>query len=202
MTTGSVEPPTEKARPLGLLSTREDHLIAGLAALAIVIHIAESALPTPLPGVKPGLANVVTLVALCLYGWRLAVWVSLLRILVGSLVVGTFLAPPFFLSAAGAISSLIVLGIVVKWNSWCRDALQGVVRDFEVGPVGLGILAAMSHMMGQIWTAYVLFVPHVGIFHLLPILLTTALIFGLISGSIAQIMLGKINKEFGADHSK
>ena len=44
-------------------STRKDHIIAWLAALAIAIHIIESAFPTPLPGVKPGLDNVVTLIA-------------------------------------------------------------------------------------------------------------------------------------------
>ena len=53
-------------------SSKKDHIIAWLAALAITIHIIESALPTPLPGVKPGLANVVTLVALLLWGWRVA----------------------------------------------------------------------------------------------------------------------------------
>ena len=45
-------------------ATRDDHLIAGFAALAIAIHIIESAFPSPLPGVKPGLANVVTLIVL------------------------------------------------------------------------------------------------------------------------------------------
>ncbi|MGD9000355.1 MAG: Gx transporter family protein, partial [Granulosicoccaceae bacterium] len=36
----------------------EDQRIARLAALAIVIHVAESALPSPLPGIKPGFANI------------------------------------------------------------------------------------------------------------------------------------------------
>ena len=78
-------------------SRRDDVIIAALAALAITIHVAESALPSPLPGVKPGLANVITLVVFCIYGWRAAAWVSLLRILVGSILIGTFLSPTFFL---------------------------------------------------------------------------------------------------------
>ena len=53
-------------------SRREDYIVAGLAALAITIHVAESALPSPMPGVKPGLANVITLVALTMFGWRVA----------------------------------------------------------------------------------------------------------------------------------
>ena len=57
-------------------TTHADHRIAWLAALAITIHIVESALPSPLPGVKPGLANVVTIVVLWRYGWAAAAWVS------------------------------------------------------------------------------------------------------------------------------
>ena len=47
-----------------LQTTREDRLIAGYAALAIVIHVLEAGFPSPVPGVKPGLANVVTLIVL------------------------------------------------------------------------------------------------------------------------------------------
>ncbi|TPW14001.1 MAG: heptaprenyl diphosphate synthase, partial [Halothiobacillaceae bacterium] len=77
------------------LTTREDHLVAWLTAIAITIHILESALPSPLPGIKPGLANAVTVAALVLFGWRTAVWVGLLRVVVGSLIIGTFLTPTF-----------------------------------------------------------------------------------------------------------
>ena len=49
-------------------TTREDHRIAWLAALAITLHIVESALPSPIPGVKPGLANIITIIALIQFG--------------------------------------------------------------------------------------------------------------------------------------
>jgi len=75
-----------------LVATVEDHRIALLAALAITIHIAESALPTPLPGIKPGLANIITIATLCLYGLRTAAWVLMLRVLAGSLLLGTLAA--------------------------------------------------------------------------------------------------------------
>ena len=42
-------------------TTAEDHRIAWLSALAITIHIMESAIPAPLPGLKPGRANVITI---------------------------------------------------------------------------------------------------------------------------------------------
>src|SRR3569833_1687108 len=87
-----------------LPTTRADHRIAWLAALAITIHDAEGALPSPLPGVKPGLANVVTVIALVQYGWAAAAWVALLRVVVGSILIGTFLSPTFLLRLAGALA--------------------------------------------------------------------------------------------------
>ena len=166
-------------------SSKKDHIIAWLAALAITIHIIESALPTPLPGVKPGLANVVTLVALLLWGWRVAVWISLLRVLVGSLLIGTFLTPTFFLSFSGACCSLIALVLVQIWSK--------KVPVLAVGPVGYSVVAAMMHMLGQFMAAYWLFIPHKALFHLLPVLMTLALIFGMVSGVIAARVVNNLN---------
>jgi heptaprenyl diphosphate synthase len=63
-----------------------------------------------LPGVKPGLANIITLIVLARHGWHQAVWVALLRVVAASLLLGQFLAPGFFLSLSGALASLAVMG--------------------------------------------------------------------------------------------
>lgn len=152
---------------------REDQLVAGLAALAIAIHILEAAFPSPLPGVKPGLANVVTVVVYLRYGLRVAAWVALLRVLVGSLLIGTFLSPTFLLSATGAVAAIVVLGVI------------GSIGRSAVGAVGLSVAAALAHMSGQIWVAYSLFIPHPALLSLAPVLLTAALVFGSVSGLIA-----------------
>ncbi len=156
-----------------LQTSRDDHRIAALAALAIVIHMAESALPMPLPGVKPGLANVVTVLVLVSYGWGAAAWVSLLRVVVGSLLIGTFLSPTFVLSLSGALASLLVL----------RLALLAPGRGFS--PLGYCVLAALAHMAGQFVAAYVLFIPHPALWNLFPVLMTAALVFGVVAGIIA-----------------
>src|SRR5450759_2517025 len=96
---------------INLNTTAEDHHIARMAAVALGLTILESAIPSPLPGVKPGLANIVTLIVLARYGWRTAAWVSLLRVVAGSLLFGNFLAPGFFLSLSGAVCSLVVLAL-------------------------------------------------------------------------------------------
>lgn len=166
-------------------TTRDDHLIAGFTALAITIHIAESALPSPLPGIKPGLANVVTLLVLCRYGWRMAAWVALLRVLVGSILIGTFLSPAFFLSAAGALASVTMLGLLVT--------LARVLPAWAPGPMGLGLAAALAHMSGQFWLAYILFVPHSGLLVLYPLLMSLAAILGVLSGWLTRSVLVRLN---------
>jgi len=158
-------------------TTRDDHRIAWLTALAITIHIVESALPSPLLGVKPGLANVITIVVLVLFGWRMAAYVNLLRVLAGSLLIGTFLSPTFILSLSGAVASTITLALLSKLPG------QGC------SPIGYSIAAAMVHIMAQFWVAYWLFIQHDGLFYLLPILMTAALVFGVVSGTIALTIL-------------
>ncbi len=160
-----------------LTPTPEDHRIAWLAALAIVIHIAESALPSPLPGIKPGLANVITVAVLIRYGWTASAWVALLRVLVGSLLLGTFLSPTFVLSAGGALCSSIVLGLASR------------LPGRGLGPVGYCMLGAQAHMLGQFGLAFALFIPHAALLHLLPVLMSASLLFGVLSGIITGTML-------------
>jgi heptaprenyl diphosphate synthase len=168
-----VDKPTLETTPLQ--SSREDVRIAYLTALAIVVHIAESALPSPLPGVKPGLANIITIAVLCRFGWTTAAWVSLLRTLVGSLLIGTFLSPTFFLSFAGALAAVTILAPASRLPA--------------IGPVGLSVLASLAHMAAQFGVAYAMFIPHPALLGLLPVLMTAALIFGLVNGRIALSML-------------
>lgn len=157
---------------------RYDGLIAGYAALAIVIHILEAGLPSPVPGIKPGLANVVTLIALLRHGWAVAVWVAVLRVLVSALLLGTFMTPTFVLSASGAMLSLAGLGLAQALN-------LGLGRPV-LSAYGLALVAAFLHTQGQFWVAWALFVPHPGLLHLLPVLSAAALLFGLLSGHLAS----------------
>lgn len=155
----------------------DDVRIARLAAAAIVLSVAEAAIPLPLPGVKPGLANIVILIVLLRWGWRDAVWVALLRVFAGSLLLGQFLAPGFFMGLAGSVASLIMLGLVVH--------LPG--RWF--GPVSLSIFAAFAHIGGQLVLARVWLVPHDGVFYLVPVFALAATVFGLINGLVAARLL-------------
>jgi len=161
----------------------EDHRIARLAAIAVALSLVDAAIPSPLPGVKPGLANIVTLLVLSRYGWGTAVWVTLLRVLAGSILLGQFLAPGFFLSLSGALCSLLVLACVPYLPT-------------HFGIVSWSILAAFAHTAGQLLIARLWLIPSDGIFYLLPIFLLAALIFGTINGIIcARCLLSEAPTE-------
>lgn len=167
------------ATTLVLPVTPEDRRIARLATAAIFLSLVDAAIPTPLPGIKPGLANIVTLLVLQRHGWRATAWVTGLRVLAGSLLLGQFLAPGFFLSAVGALFSLGALGLA-----------RALPRRW-FGPVSLSILAAFAHISGQILLARLWLIPHNGIFLLAPVFALAALFFGTINGLIAARLLAE-----------
>jgi heptaprenyl diphosphate synthase len=162
---------------INLKPTPEDDRVARYAAAAIALAVAEAAIPLPLPGVKPGLANIITLVVLARWGWREAAWVSLLRVFAASLLLGQFLAPSFFLSLTGALASLLALaGAVCLPKKW-------------FGSVSHSILASFAHIGAQLILVRVWLVPHDGVFYLAPLFCTAAVLFGLVNGLVAAALL-------------
>lgn len=165
-----------------LQSTAEDHHVARMAAVALGLTVLENAIPSPLPGVKPGLANIVTLIVLARYGWRMAAWVSLLRVVAGSLLFGNFLTPGFFLSLSGAVCSLIVLAVA-----------QHLPKRW-FGPVSHSVYAAFAHIAGQMLIVYLWLIPHAGIAYLIPIFAGAALVFGTVNGLVAAHFMDNSQK--------
>ncbi len=155
----------------------EDRHVALWSAAALGLTLAEAAIPMPLPGVKPGLANIVTLVVLLMYGWRMAVWVGLLRVVAGALLLGSFLTPAFVLSFAGALGSLALLAL-------CRG-----LYPRWVGPVGLSVLAAYAHVATQLMVVDLWLMPAVNLLGLAPLFLTAAWLTGLANGLAATWLL-------------
>ncbi|MEQ1667020.1 MAG: Gx transporter family protein [Sulfuriferula sp.] len=162
---------------LTIKPTAEDHRIAYMAALAIVLMLMEAALPSPIPGVKPGLANIVTLLVLQQYGLRAAVWVTGLRVVAGSMLLGSFLTPGFVLSLSGALASLAILAVA--------RYLPG--RYF--GMVSLSILAAFAHIAAQLTVVSAWLMPSVNVFYLSPAFALAAGVFGLSNGLITAYLV-------------
>ena len=160
-------------------TTSHDHHIAKLTALAISLHVLEAVFPSPLPGVKPGIANIVTLYVLAEYGFTTAAWVSLLRVFASSLLLGHFLSPTFVLSLSGSVFSLAALFLVQHLPK----------KYFSV--ITLSVLAAFAHIAGQLIVVRLWLIPHAGVAYLIPVFAMAALIFGIINGLITYKLLHK-----------
>lgn len=154
-----------------------DNQLALYSALAISVHLLEAGVPSPLPGVKPGLANVITLIVLLRHGYAAAVWVTALRVVGGSLLAGTFLGPGFVLATAGALGALAAL------------AVSHASASRVLGPVGHAVPAALAHITAQLLAAWVLYVPHPGLWHAAPVLLAFGGASGVATGIIAAGIL-------------
>lgn len=164
---------------LHIKTTLDDHRVAKLAAMAIGLHMLESIIPSPLPGVKPGIANIVTLYVLYRFDFATAAWVSFLRVFASSLLFGNFLSPTFALSLSGALMSLFIL-------AWAQYLPK---RYFSA--VSLSIFAAFAHMTGQLLLVRFWLIPHTGVLYLVPIFISAALLFGLINGLVVNALLKK-----------
>lgn len=168
---------TIKTIQVEITTTPDDHRVARLAALAITLHLIESVIPTPLPGVKPGIANIVTLYVLYRFDFATAAWVSLLRVVASSLLLGNFLSPAFALSLTGALASLLILR--------CATLLP----RHRFGPISLSVLAAFAHIAGQLLVVRLWLIPHAGVAYLIPVFAAAALFFGTVNGLIAARLL-------------
>ena len=161
---------TINSKNIDIIATQQDHHIAKLTALAISLHVLEAVFPSPLPGVKPGIANIVTLYVLAEYGFTTAAWVSLLRVFASSLILGHFLSPTFVLSLSGSLFSLATL-----------FAAQHLPKKY-FSVITLSVLAAFAHIAGQLLVVRLWLIPHVGVAYLVPVFALAALVFGVVNG--------------------
>lgn len=153
-------------------------------AIAGVLHAVEGwlPLPIPVPGVKLGLANIISLLAITLYGWRDALAVAVLRVVLGTLLGGAFLGPAFAMGLSGALVSTLVMAWAHR--HW-RPALS---------PVGVSVLGAAAHNLAQI-SAAAFIVASAGLYWYLPYLLLFALPTGLATGFTAVFFLAKLPRQ-------
>ena len=162
---------------LALESSATPYRIAILTAIACVLQISESMIPHPVPGLRLGLANMITLVALIRWGGRAAMEIAVLRTILSSLIIGTFMSPTFILSFFGALVSTFVM-----WGLLRFVQLQPYIR-FSI--IGISIAGALIHNMVQLYLAYALLVKHRGIFIFFPWLCVGSVIMGWITGAVA-----------------
>jgi heptaprenyl diphosphate synthase len=151
--------------------------LALLVAVACVLQIAESLLPHPIPGLRLGLANTLTLIALVTYGFGYALQITILRTILSSFIIGTFMAPGFILSFSAGIASTLVMGAVY----WVVLSLPRT----RLSIVSVSVVGAIAHNTVQLLLAYILLVRHPGIFIFYPWLVIGAVVTGWVTGIVA-----------------
>lgn len=147
--------------------------LAMLLSISIILNILESFIPIfNFPGIRIGLANIITLFVLYTYGFKDAIYISILRVLlVGILRTGLF-SITFYFSLFGSILSVISMGIFKKT---------------KLSIVGISIIGAIMHNVGQI-IASLIFI-NTNLIYYLPILIITSIITGTIIGLISKQLL-------------
>lgn len=147
------------------------------SAVAIIFGYVETLVPVfaGIPGIKLGLANLVTVFLLYLYNWSEAAAVSAVRIVVIGFLFGNLFSILF--SLAGAALSLLVMVLLKKSGG------------FSVA--GISVAGGVSHNIGQIVVAAFV-VENVKLFYYLPVLLISGLVTGLLIGFLSGEMIKRI----------
>lgn len=153
--------------------------IALLITFAVVIHTVEAALPLPMPvpGVRLGLANIITLLTLILFGLRSALTVSIMRTVIGSLFVGGIFGFGFWLSFSAGITSCLVMALVLLLRK------KGLVSLVSVSVAG-----SAAHNLTQLAMASLIIASPALLKGYYPFLLILSVPTGLFTGIAAHYL--------------
>lgn len=153
-----------------------------LTAIALTIFMVEAQipLPAPIPGLKLGLANIVTVYAMFALGPKDTLLILISRVFLGSLFAGGSTLP--YSMAGGLCCYLIMLllrKVLTVKQLWVCGAISSIFHN--IGQVGIGIL--ITHT------------PSLIIY--LPFLLIPGIVAGAFTGLAAQFLLQRLGDRFG-----
>ena len=163
-----------------MAKTRRLALMALLTAIALTIFVIENQIPAPVPvpGVKLGLANIITLIAMKLLGKKEAGAILLVRILMGAMFAGS--PSTLLFSAAGGALAYLVMCLATDFfgdnQLWIVSALAGI-----------------AHNAGQL-LACVFVVKTPGVLAYGPVLAASGVVTGIFTGLAAQYLLKALKK--------
>lgn len=160
--------------------TKKLALMSLLTAMALVVFVIEAQIPAPVPvpGVKLGLANVITLTTMLLLGRREAGAVLIVRIIMGAVFTGGPSA--LIYSMAGGMLAYVIMCLLI--------VPLGGERVWA-----LSALAAVGHNVGQI-AACVAIVKTPGVWSYLPVLVISGIVTGVFTGFAAMYLVKALEK--------
>lgn len=159
------------------MKTKKLVTLAVTISVAMILSFVESRIPAfvAIPGVKVGLANIAVIFALYKMGWREAITVSVIRVILVALLFGSVVSLAY--SIAGALISLSLMILLRK---------IGIFTEVAVSVVG-----GITHNIGQILIAFLLLETKV-VFYYLPFLLVSGVIAGIAVGVASALLIKRI----------
>lgn len=150
-----------------------------LIALALIFSYVEAIIPynPGIPGVKLGVANIVTIITLYTYGNKDAFIVNIVRVFIAGLLFNGIFGACY--AMAGAMVSLIGMIILKK------------TKLFSV--VGVSMAGGVLHNLGQLLVAAFL-ISDLKIFFYFPVLMFSGIIAGIAVGIASTVVLARLNK--------
>lgn len=150
-----------------------------LIALAFIFSYIEALFPIYLgaPGVKLGLANLVTMTGLYTIGIPGTIAVSLVRIILAGFTFGNMFS--ILYSMAGAFLSLLLM-VLCKKSGW-------------FGTVGVSVIGGVGHNIGQLLVAAFV-VQTAGVFAYFPVLLAAGTVAGAVIGLLGGMVIRRIGR--------
>ena len=154
--------------------------MALLTAVALILFMVEAQIPpvVPVPGVKIGLANVVTVFAVFAMGSREGAAILACRVFLGAVFAGNF-STVFYSASGGACAiavTVLLKQVLTRKQLWVA-----------------GALSAMAHSIGQMIAAVILSGTP-GLLVYLPVLLAFSIVTGIFTGLCAQTILNRGDK--------
>ena len=162
------------------METRKVAQIGVLVSLAMVLSYVESLFPAfvAVPGVRIGLANIAIIFALYRLGFKEALGISLVRVVLSSLLFGSVLSMAY--SAAGALLSLCVMALLKR------------TRLF--GTVAVSVAGGVSHNLGQIGVACLILQTGALVYYV-PVLILSGVAAGVVIGIVSAAVISRLDGE-------
>lgn len=159
------------------MKTKKLALMGLLTAVALTIFLVEAQIPpvVPIPGVKIGLSNIVTVFAVFALGPKAAAGILFARIFLGAVFAGNFSS--IFYSAAGGLCAILT-----------TIGLRFVLTQKQIWVAGA--LGAIAHSIGQMCMA-VFIAGTISVLIYLPILVVCSIFTGIFTGLCAQILVNR-----------
>ena len=151
--------------------------MAMLVALAMIFSYVESLIPINfgIPGMKLGVANLVTVTGMYFLEFPEVFLVVVMRILLTGFLFGNGMSIVY--SLAGGILSLVIMGLLKKIDGF--------------SPIGISVGGGVAHNIGQLSVA-VFLMENTKIYYYAPVLLITGTIAGIIIGVLSGVLVKKI----------